>query len=430
MITSVLAPIFVIGVLVLFHELGHFLVAKWSGIRVEAFSIGFGRAICSFQKGDTTYKVAWIPFGGYVKMSGEDPDDSGCDEPWRFHKKSVPVRSAVILAGPIANLITAVLLYAFIFSIYGIPVTTSTEIGAVIPDSPAAIAGLQGGDTILEVAGVQVENFEEVSERIEGLMGGIIPLSVLRQGETIALSLDLPEGTSVGVVAESESRVGNVIMGGPADRAGIRRGDRITAINAVPLTRWSELRALLAGVASEEVEVAWNRDGENMLATVTPDRVEEPGPDGTVVQTAKLQITQYQEMKRLGPIAALDEGAKQTWYVVENVFAFLKIVLTGNASRDMVGGPVQIFQVSSQQAKEGFDKLLLLMAFLSVQLGILNLLPIPVLDGGHMVFLAAEAIRRKPLSVTQRTVLQQIGMIVILGLMVTVTVFDVGRLLR
>ncbi len=430
MLTTILAPIFVIGVLVLFHELGHFLVAKWSGIRVEAFSIGFGKAICSFTRGDTTYKIAWIPFGGYVKMSGEDPDDCGGDEPWRFHRKSVSVRSAVILAGPIANLITAILLYAVVFGTFGIPVSDTTEIGSVLPETAAEAAGLRGGDRIIEVAGVPVSNFEDVSDQIEGLVGSIIPLKVLRGGETISLDLDLPEGSSVGILAESDSRVGNVIPGGPADRAGLLRGDRITSINSTPLTRWSELRSILAAQNGDQVEVVWSRKDQVLQASIKPDLVDEPGPDGKVIQVPKLQITQYQVMKRLGPIASLDQGARQTWFVVENVFAFLKIVFTGNASRDMVGGPVQIFQVSSQQAKQGFDKLLMLMAFLSVQLGILNLLPIPVLDGGHMVFLTAEAIRRKPLSITQRTVLQQIGMIVILGLMVTVTVFDVSRLLR
>lgn len=229
---------------------------------------------------------------------------------------------------------------------------------------------------------------------------------------------------------ESDSRIGNVIPRGPADRVGIRRGDRIISIGDQPIERWSELRSAMERHGGGELIVSWERDGERHQASLLPDEVEETLADGTKTTVAKLQVMPYSELYRLGPVDAFSAGIRQTGLVIGDVFVFLKYLFAGRVGKDDVGGPIQIFQFSGQQAKQGFDRLLALMAFLSVQLGILNLLPIPVLDGGHMVFLIAEAIRRRPLSIGQRQVLQHIGLLVILGLMLTVTVFDVGRLFR
>ncbi len=427
---SLVAPLLVIGILVFFHELGHFWVAKRSGIRVEAFSIGFGRSIGQFRRGDTVYKIGWIPFGGYVKMSGEDPDDVG-DETWRFHKKSVPIRSAVILAGPIANLILAVVIYSLIFMFWGVPVIETTEIGSIAPGTPAEASGLRIGDHIVEVDGVAVSDFEEIVREFYEHPDRSAQVVILRDGGRIQIEIPpvAPDGL-IGIGPEGDTRVGNVTPGGPADKIGLLKGDRIVAIEGREIDKWSELRAVMEGLTSSEISVGWLRDGKLHEDRTVVKYVDEKQSDGTVVQVARIQISQYQTLRPLKPLPAIRRGFDQTWFVIENVFAFLKIVFTGQATRDMVGGPVQIFQVSSQQARQGIDNLLNLMAFLSVQLGILNLLPIPVLDGGHIVFLIAEAIRRRPLSITQRAVLQQIGLLVILGLMVTVTVFDVGRLLK
>ncbi len=426
---SLLAPILVIGVLVFFHELGHFWVAKRSGIRVEAFSVGFGPQIFGFTRGDTEYKVSWIPFGGYVKMAGEEPDDQDGDEPWRFHKKSVPVRSAVILAGPVANIILAIVVYALLYFTYGMPVY-STEIGWVLPDTPAERAGIERGDRITAVAGQPVADFSELAEAIVARKDEALPILVTRGGQTVELSLTLGDANLIGIQPESPPVIGNVVPGGAADRSGMRSGDRIVQIGSESIARWSDLRLALQQDIGEELTVAWERAGVREETALKPDIFEESDADGAMIEVAKLQITPKEEMKRLGFFPALGAGAERTWIMTKSVFAFLKILVTGQASKDMVGGPVQIFQVSSQQAKQGFDKILNLMAFLSVQLGILNLLPIPILDGGHLVFLALEAVRRRPLPANQRMILQQIGLIVILGLMLTVTVFDVGRLLK
>ncbi|MBN1826772.1 MAG: RIP metalloprotease RseP [Candidatus Eisenbacteria bacterium] len=425
-----LAPVLVIGVLVLVHEMGHFVVAKWRGIRVETFSIGFGPAIAGFRRGDTFYKISWIPFGGYVKMSGEDPeeDEAGRDEPWRFHRKSVADRAAVILAGPAANFVLAALVYSLIFYAYGADWIETTVVGFVLPGTAAEEAGVLPGDRVVRVGGDPVGDWVEMAGRIGKREDGPLLLTVEREGTERTISLKPREGEPVGIAPEYDTRVGAVSPEGPAGAAGLARGDRILAVDGERVRTWREMRGRIEAAPGRELEILYERAGTENRVRITPDPVEETGPDGTIRTVGKLQIGEYVDKKRLGPIGAFAEGARQTWWVTENVFVFLQRLFTGGVSRDMVGGPVSIFNLSRESAKRGLDTLLTLLAFLSVELGILNLFPIPVLDGGHMVFLGIEAVRRKPLALKHRLIAQQVGLLVILTMMVTVTFFDVGRL--
>jgi regulator of sigma E protease len=428
---SILAPVLVIGVLVLVHELGHFLAAKRAGIRVETFSIGFGPALVSFERGGTVYKIAWVPFGGYVKMAGEDPDEQGegADEPWRFHRKSVPARASVILAGPAANLVLAVLVYAFLFGAFGVERLGTTRIASVDPGSAAEAAGILGGDRIVAVDGKAVEGWEEVAEALEKA-GEAATLTLRRGDEEVAANVALGGEGSVGLTPDVEARVGDVFPGGPADEAGLRKGDLILAIAGEDVDGWADLRLTVERRPGERVGVRFEREGKIQDAEVVLQAVEEKAEDGSSRSVGRLQVSPYRERVRLGPIAALREAVVQTAWVIGNVFDFLRLLVTGGLRADMVGGPVSIIHISGESARRGFDTVVSLLAFLSVELGILNLLPVPVLDGGHMLFLAIEAVRRRPLSVKQRLVLQQIGLALILVVMVTVTVYDVGRLVR
>ncbi len=431
MLINIAAPIFVIGVLVLFHELGHFLVAKRSGIRVEVFSIGFGPAIVSFRKGETDYKVGWVPLGGYVKMSSELPegDEEGGDEPWRFYNKSVPVRSAVILAGPVANMVLVFVVYTMIFSIYGVEFIETTRIGQVFPDSPAARAGIEVGDRIVEVDGAAVGDWGEMARKIVGANSDPLVLVVERGGEKLPLSVDRKEGEVVGFLPDLDARVGEVLPGGPADRGGLEKGDRILALDGVSVDGWNDLRGLIESNPGREITVRFEREGETMEIAVTPDAVKDETAAGVTREVGMLQIGQYLDRKSIGVVEAAREGLLQTAFMTKNTLFVLKALVTFRASKEMVGGPVSIFQLSGRTAKRGWYYLLSLIAGLSVGLGLLNLMPIPVLDGGHMVLLGPEGIRRKPVPPNMRATLQQIGLIVILILMVTVTVFDLGRML-
>lgn len=431
MLINIIAPIFVIGILVFFHELGHFLVAKRSGIRVEVFSIGFGPAIVSLRRGETDYKISWVPLGGYVKMSSELPeeDEEGGDEPWRFYNKSVPVRSAVILAGPVANMVLAFVVYTMIFSIYGIEFIETTRIGQIYPDSPAAVAGIEVGDRIVEVDGAAVGDWGEMARRIGGVKNDPLALVVERGGEMLPLSVDREGGAVVGFLPDLDARVGEVLPGGPADRGGLKKGDRILALDGVSVVGWNDMRGLIESNPAREITVRFEREGETRKTAVTPDAVMSETAEGEEKEVGMLQIGQYLDRKRIGIFPAAREGFLQTAFMTKNTLLVLKALVTFRANKEMVGGPVSIFQLSGQTAKRGWYYLLSLIAGLSVGLGLLNLMPIPVLDGGHMVFLGVEGIRRKPVPPALRATLQQIGLIVILILMVTVTVFDVGRLL-
>jgi regulator of sigma E protease len=212
--------------------------------------------------------------------------------------------------------------------------------------------------------------------------------------------------------------------------AGLRKGDRILDVDGRAIAGWTDLRRTVEGKPGETVSIRFERDGAVREETVVLEEAEEKDAGGAVRKVGRLQVAPLQERVRLGAAAALSEGVRQTVWVMRNVIEFLRVLLSGGVSADMVGGPVSIFHISGESARRGADTLLALLAFLSVQLGMLNLLPIPVLDGGHMLFLGIEAVRRKPLSVKQRLVLQQLGLAFILLVMVTVTVFDVGRLLR
>jgi regulator of sigma E protease len=319
--------------------------------------------------------------------------------------------------------------YAFLFGAFGVERLGTTRIASVDPGSAAEAAGILGGDRIVAVDGKAVEGWEEVAEALEKA-GEAATLTLRRGDEEVAANVALGGEGSVGLTPDVEARVGDVFPGGPADEAGLRKGDLILAIAGEDVDGWADLRLTVERRPGERVGVRFEREGKIQDAEVVLQAVEEKAEDGSSRSVGRLQVSPYRERVRLGPIAALREAVVQTAWVIGNVFDFLRLLVTGGLRADMVGGPVSIIHISGESARRGFDTVVSLLAFLSVELGILNLLPVPVLDGGHMLFLAIEAVRRRPLSVKQRLVLQQIGLALILVVMVTVTVYDVGRLVR
>lgn len=347
--------IFVLGLLIFIHELGHFLVAKKAGIRVEKFSLGFPPNIFKRTVGDTTYCIGLIPLGGYVKMAGDNPLEDTPGAPDEFLSKPIRYRAAVIFAGPFMNYVLAIVVSFCLFAFGGGKFIIDPDrvlIDEIQPDSPAELAGLQTGDQIISVDGHLVSDFDSLRFRVYAKPGEAIDLVWLHEGDTISAS---------------------------------------------PVTAIKPLRNAEGGVDS-------------------------------VGQLGFTQMTMGREQYSLG--GALVQAVNDTHWKIAATVLFLKEFITGNISSKAVGGPIFIAQLSGEQARRGAYALFNLIALLSVNLAVLNVLPIPILDGGHLVFLAIEKIRGKSLSIKVRTWAQQVGMVAILGLIVMVTYNDILRVIR
>lgn len=357
--------LFVLTIVVFFHELGHFLVARWCGVTVKAFSVGFGRELLGWtdSKG-TRWKLSIIPLGGYVKFAGDENEASAPDKEalrqmseeelrGAFQTKSVGKRAAVVAAGPIANFILSIVLFALIFGIVG-RAEIAPRVDAVQPESAASDAGLQPGDLIVQIDGSPIETFNDL-QRI------------------IATSADVALDVTV------------------------ERGDEILTFSVTPRRR--------------EIEDPFGNVQKIGVLGVSRS----PSPEDIVERT-------------YGPVEALGEGVKETWFVVERTGSYLAGVIVGREPADQLGGPIRVAQISGQVATLGFAALINLTAILSVSIGLLNLLPIPMLDGGHLLFYAAEAIRGKPLSERVQDYGFRIGIAIVLMLMIFATWNDVMHL--
>jgi regulator of sigma E protease len=347
---TILSTIFVLGVLIFIHELGHFLVAKWSGIRVDRFSLGFPPSILKKKAGETEYCIGVIPLGGYVKMAGENPDEESTGAPYEFMSKPVIVRTAVVIAGPFMNFVLAWLILWGLFFIQGEAVTDPNHvvIGAVSPDGPAA-------------------------------------------------------------------------------KAGITDGDIITSINGTPVKTFSDMAVLISEEVEKPITIAWDRDGREMSANVTTESEETYNAQGDKIAVGRIGVGEKGVYHRLGFFNAAYEGFSETVVFVRMIGDFVWNLISLKVSPKMIGGPVFIAQMTGQRAQLGMSALLVFMAFLSVNLAILNVLPIPALDGGHLVFLLIEKVKGSPLSINQRMIAQQVGLVFLLIVIVMVTYNDIVR---
>jgi regulator of sigma E protease len=342
MVTA-LAFIFVLGLLIFVHELGHFLAAKWAGIRVERFSLGFPPRMIGKKIGETDYCISWVPLGGYVKMAGmidESMDTKIEGQPWEFMSKPIWKRSIVIAAGPFMNLFLTLFFFTALHFHYGIP-ESAAIVDQVLPDSPAAAIGLKSDDRIVAVDGNRVET-------------------------------------------------------------------------------WEQLTSIIHASPEKEVTIEWERNNERMQASVTPRR----DPENKIGLIGISRKT-----RQLGLGESFVVSSAQSWFLTREVFKFVGRLFTGKESvREGLAGPIQIAKMAGQSARQGLGDLFYFTALISLQLAILNILPIPVLDGGHLLFLGLETVLRRPVSVRARVVVQQIGMALLLVLMVFIIINDVQRI--
>lgn len=349
LIYSITAAVIGLGVLIVFHEFGHFLLAKLSGVGVLTFSVGFGPKLWKKKVGETEYALSAFPLGGYVKMVGEDPDEEvpQADVEKSFAHKSLTKRIAIVVAGPGFNLLLAVLLLMVVFMFYGVPVM-STQVSAVEKDSPAEMAGVAKGDRIVAIDGAPVKEWTELSSKIKGSGGKQLNLQVRRGEETVSITV------------QPIQKEGQTIFGEPKEDWIIGIGSQVSL---------------------------------------------EKGNPGLAVVRAFYQTYEYSKL---------------------TLMAFYKMIL-GDVSPRNIGGPILIAQMAGQQAQEGVGSFLAFLAVLSVNLGVLNLLPVPVLDGGHLLFFLVEAVTRKPVAIRYREMAQQVGICLLALLMVYAFYNDIVR---
>jgi regulator of sigma E protease len=428
-VLTVLAFAFVIGVLVFVHELGHFLAARRVGIRVLAFSIGFGPRLVGFTRGGTEYKIAAIPLGGFVKMAGENTEDQRSGAPDEFLSKSKWERFQVLVAGPAMNVLLAILvLWAVLLRGADVPAyrDMAPVVGAMDKGAPALKAGVLVGDRILRVDDRDVATWDEFLYTIGGKARREVVLLVDRGGRTERVTV-VPNAEGkyeigdIGVFPATHPHIRSVVAGEPADKAGLKNGDVILAINGETVSFSRQVSELISKHQGQSISIRYSREGGEGEVTLTPVKRTET--------TWAIGIGISDQLTHLDPgvFEALKLSVEQNWATTKEIFRTLIGLFTGETSPRQLMGPVGIASVSGESAQAGLFPLLGLMASLSLNLGLLNLMPIPVLDGGHILILLLEGIARRDFSIRVKEKMLVAGFVLLMLLMVTVIYNDLTR---
>ncbi len=434
-LTSIVVVVIVLGVMILVHELGHFLAAKFFHVRVLVFSIGFGRRLFGFVRGDTDYRLSLLPLGGYVKMAGEDPTEEHRGDAGEFLAKPRWQRFVIALMGPTMNILMAIVLLAALYHFH-FPKPAYMEaparIGGVEPDSPAARAGLLPGDVVLRVGDMENPHWEDLEMKVFTAAGQSLPMDVSRDGKEVHLMLT-PQAQGPNDVGEAglipcvPGRVGMVEGGLPAAKAGLQPGDRIIAIEGKPVECWQQLSDDLQKAQGKPVALTIERGGKDLQAQVTPVFTNIGGDAKWRIGVGFRGDIVVRHLS--WPVAVSTSVHDNTRNTVLT-FEVLGRILTRRMSARSLSGPIGIVQISTEAYRAGLPELLMLVSFISLQLGIFNLLPIPILDGGMILLLAIESLLRRDVSMEVRERFAQVGIVFLLLLAVFVTYNDIVKTLR
>ncbi len=448
---SALAFILALGLLVTVHEFGHFWVARRLGIKILRFSIGFGKPLyCRhFGRDRSEFVIAAIPLGGYVKMLDEREGEVPEEELGRaFNRQPLASRFAVVLAGPGFNFLFAILAYWLMFMV-GVS-GMRPIVGEVQPGSIAARAGLQQAQEILRVDGRETPTWETVVQAIlrDILDRGSARLTVSQghdQVQDVELDLsglkldDVGQGQffeQIGITRfqpEIPPIIGKLIPGGAARRDGLRPGDRIVSADGTAIADWGAWVAFVQAHPGQTLDVELERDGRRLHVQLTPDRLETDdgviGRIGAVVANPE-RLRRLFALERYGPARSFGKALARTWDMSTLTLKVLGKMLTGQASVKNLSGPISIAQYAGQSVHVGLAAFLAFLGIVSVSLGVLNLLPVPVLDGGHLMYYLIELIVRRPLSESVQMMAQQVGLVALLGLMFVAVYNDIMRIIQ
>jgi regulator of sigma E protease len=419
-------------VLIFVHELGHFLVARWHGVRVLTFSLGFGPKILKFRRGDTEYCVSAIPLGGYVKMAGENPDSDQPvpTSPDEFLAKTKWQRFQVYIAGPLMNMATAVAIMTGVY-IYGAPephyLKNPAEVGRVLPGSPAEKVGLRPGDVILSVNGRPVPTWEKLDVELLPAAGRELMLVARREGRELTLRVTPEPKTKydigdIGIAPSFHPQVRGLVPGEPAERAGVRVADVIYEVNGAAVDDEGLLKSIKGSLGKPIVLTVAQPGGERRQLSMTPELRSGEARIG-------VDFSPYEERRvASGFTQALRLSWEKNVEWSTLIFRTFAGLFKGETPTKQLMGPVGIAQLSGGAARLGWIPLLTLMAMISLNLGILNLLPVPMLDGGHIFIMALEGAARRDFSLRVKERLLVAGFVLIMMLMVTVIYNDLMRI--
>lgn len=455
--TNILALIVTLGILVTIHEFGHFWVARRCGVKVLRFSIGFGRAVKTWHgKDGTEYVIAPIPLGGYVKMLGQDDTQAGggdipdAERHMAFNYKPLWQRFAIVAAGPMANFLLAIVVFWLINVAYGLK-GVAPVVSNVVNDSPAYAAGLRAGDEIVAVDGVDTNIWQQVTMQLLNRLGetGELVVSAIPANAVDARDYVIPVQdwesrtaepnplTSLGIVQyEIPPVIDGVVAGGRAELAGFEPGDRVLSADGEAVRSWTQWVEMVRAHPELPLDVVVQRGAVEQALTVTPQGSD---VDGVAIGTIGAYVEPYDvygslppEMRReitYNPLTAIGPALQETWDKSVFVLDSIKKMVIGLISVKNINGPITIAQVAGETASYGLEVYLGFLAILSISLGVLNLLPIPVLDGGHLLYYTIEAIIRRPVPERIQAMGLQMGLLMIGGIMMLAIYNDVARLL-
>jgi regulator of sigma E protease len=420
----------VLGIMIFVHEWGHFMAAKLCGVRVDVFSLGFGPRLFGVKRGDTDYRISALPFGGYVRMAGDNPLEERTGAGYEFLSRPRWQRVIIAIAGPAMNFVLALVILWGIFWRLGIPSPVFEHQAADIVAVPQSIAttGVQPGDRIIAVNGVPTATWKQVySEYEKAKPGTTITIAVSRSGANRIITATTPEHLAspdilfgfpplAAVIAEVDA-------GTPADRAGLKPGDTIVAMNGKPVITWQQLVEGVHQSGGHSIQFGVRRDGQQLELDITP--MQGTDLEGQPVWQVGVLPNTDEDYERQSFLEAGKDAASATVSGMRQIGQVLVGLFSGKVSIRQLAGPVGIARISGEAAKRGLPTLLEFMAVISLNLGLLNLLPIPILDGGHILMLAIEGILRRDLSIAVKERFVQVGLVFLLGIFAFVMYSDI-----
>jgi regulator of sigma E protease len=434
MVTSAISFIIVLGILIFVHEFGHFIIAKRSGVGVLRFSLGFGPKILGKKIGETEYQISAIPLGGYVKIIGENPDEEipEKDRGRSFSGKPIPTRVAIIGFGPLMNMLLSFIFLCLVAFIgFRIPafMEEPPRVSWVEPDSPGQRSGMQAGDLIVRINGRKVSNWEKTKFILASNPKARLRVDIERDGLTVVKEL-VPEERGLfgagytGLQPEWPPIIKGIIKGEPADLGGLKKGDLILAIDGKEMRHWLQMAMTIWENPDKILTFKVKRDREILSYSIKPKAVKSQGKTIGLVGISNAGDT---VLKRYGPFRAIVWGGHETLHLTKGILTGIWKVIVRKISHRAIGGPISIFVFAGATAKTGITELMRFMAALGIMLAIVNTLPIPILDGGHLLFLGIEAVRRKPIGVKARNLAYRAGLVFIIMLMLFAFYIDITR---